>query len=121
MKHKWVIGLVIIIVVFAVVAFSSFNVDLNSISSDNESSGVVLKVIGEGPWSASITDGDGYVNFYNESNATYSLNGNSSISVTVTKQSNDDGLIEAQLLKDGKVISNQSTNAPLGSVTVKME
>lgn len=118
MKHKWIIGAAIIIIICAVLVLSSGNV-LDQ-SNEANTSDVTLKVIAEGPWSAEITDGDGIDNLFNESNATYSLNGNSSISVTVIKGSNDNANLEAQLIRDGKVVSQQSTSAPLGTVTVKI-
>lgn len=121
MKHKWIIGVIIIIVICAIIAFSSTQViENNDDGNTTNSSGVILKIIADGGWNADITDGNGYDTLYNEGNATYNLNGNSSISVTVVKESNDNGIIEAQLIKDGKIMSSQSTTEPLGTVTVKM-
>lgn len=120
MKHKWIIGAVIIIIIFAVILASSININLDSTTNQTNESGVVLKIIAEGPWTVDITDGDGYNSVFNEGNATYNLKDNSTVSATVVKGSNDNANLEAQLIKDGKVISQQSTNSPDGSVTVKM-
>lgn len=122
MKHKLAIAIVVIVVIFIAIIASSTNVFQQNSSADNStnSSGVTLKIIAQGPWKADINDGGSIDNIYNNNNATYNLKGNSHITVTVMKYSTNNGYIEAQLIKDGKIISNQSTNAPLGVISVNL-
>lgn len=119
MNKKQIAGICIGVVVIFVIVLAIFG---GSGSQSNDSTadhyeGYQVKIITDGSWSGSVgTDG---------SQSTYEGTGDKTIDlgkdgniVSAAIQKKSGGTLKVQILKDGKVIKEESTEAQYGVVTV---
>ena len=112
------IPLIIFVILIAIAAITSLDLNSDSITS-NQSSGYVLKIISSGPWRGSImtVDGSGSSNSKSVDGTgiqSFNVVGNI-ISVSIQNYS-DSGELIVQLSKNGQILKEERTTASYGVV-----
>lgn len=97
---------------------SNVSTTTSTSSSSSTSSNVILKITSDGSWSGSIQDDSGGRSVDGTGNEEFDLGANPGIvSATIQKQGTS-GTLTVELIKDGKAVKSQTTNAEYGVVSV---
>ncbi|MCF0226262.1 MAG: hypothetical protein HUK28_02895 [Methanobrevibacter sp.] len=115
MKKKYValIVIIIIVVLCCIVALSS-----GGQSSKSDAPELQVQIICNGSWSGSIGVDGSSSSYDGTGNKTITLNGNSTDTVSANIQQDGAGQLTVKIIKDGKVVKEQSTNSKHGGVSI---
>lgn|GEM_PF-3249476 len=99
---------------------TSNNTTTTTTTSNSGSGTAVVKIIATGNWSGSVSDGTTSKTIEGTGNYQQDMGSANIVSASIQKKTNSSDTLTVQVLQNGKVVKQESTNAQYGVVSISV-